>query len=95
MRVHKMKESLVKVFDRKEGKLMFLSLLMGYLLGTFAITQEVLVGILAVTLGLNMLQVLESDRKLNHWIMGLSIVISCAVLAYRQPICQAYTVFMV
>ncbi|MEC8881920.1 MAG: type II CAAX endopeptidase family protein [Pseudomonadota bacterium] len=81
-----MKESSFRVLKRKESKLMFLSLLMGYLLGTFAITQEVVIGILAVTLGLNMVQLLESDRKLNHWIMGGSIVISGAVLTYRLPI---------
>ena len=86
MRDGKMKESLVKVFEKKESKLIFLSLLMGYLLGTFAITQEIVVGILAVTLGLNMVQLLESDKKLNHWVMGGSIVISGAVLTYRLPI---------
>ena len=83
---NKMKAGSVSVFEKKESKLIFMSLLMGYLLGTFAITQKAEVGILAVTLGLNVLQIVKSDRKLNHWVMGLSIVISGAVLIYRLPI---------
>ena len=85
-----MEKSLVNILNNEEKKLIFFSVLLGYLLGTFAITQKAVTGLLLIGLGLNASQTYFFEKKLNHWVVGLSILVSSVVLIFRLQILPSF-----